>query len=221
MAQEAAIRKHLAERMPNLPHIDEISKTPLPGIYELRIGNDILYTDADGGYVFDGVITDAKSHVNLTDARIAQLSKIDFDALSLEDAVVWTQGNGGRKMVVFADPNCGYCKRLERDLLQVKDLTVYTFLIPILGGDSPQKARDIWCANEPGKVWRDWMIQGKAAERASPECDVSALDRNLAFAKRHKVDGTPALVFPDSTRVSGLLPVEGVERRLVAVRAPN
>jgi len=115
-ADEASIRKNLAERLPEFPKIDEVLKTAIPGIYELRIGTEILYTDEHGSYLIEGQLIDTKSRVNLTEQRIAKLTAIDFKTLQLKDAIVWKQGTGERKLVVFADPNCGYCKKFERDL---------------------------------------------------------------------------------------------------------
>ena len=165
-AQEAVIRKNIAERLPDFPKIDEINKTPIPGIYELRIGTDILYSDEQGNHLIEGSVIETRTRTNLTQARENKLTAIDFSALPLKDAMVWKQGTGARKIAVFADPNCGYCKRFERDLQQVKDVTVYTFLIPILGGDSPQKATDIWCAKDNTRAWRDWMLDAKAPPRS-------------------------------------------------------
>lgn len=215
-ADEAAIRKNLAERLPNFPPIDEISKTPIPGIYELRIGADLLYTDEQGQYVIQGSVIDTKSRVNLTEARIAKLTQIDFSALPLKDAILIKQGSGARKLVVFGDPNCGYCKKLERDLLALKDVSIYTFLFPILGPDSNVKARDIWCSREPAKVWRGWMVDGATPPKAMGSCDTSALDRNIALGNRNRVTGTPAVVFEDGSRSPGALPADQLESRLVA-----
>lgn len=121
-------------------------------------------------------------------------------------------------MVVFADPNCGFCKRLGHEMLQVKNVTVYTFLIPILGGDSPEKARDIWCSKDGGRNWRAWMIDGVASARSMGACDTSAIQRNLTLASHHKVNGTPAIVFEDGTRSPGALDAPAVEERLGAAR---
>ena len=102
-------------------------------------------------------------------------------------------GHRERKLVVFADPNCGYCKKFERDLQEVKNVTVYTFLYPILGADSTEKSKAIWCAKDNTKAWRDWMLKNTLAEN-SPNCDASALQRNFAFGKKHRINGTPGLV---------------------------
>jgi thiol:disulfide interchange protein DsbC len=218
-ADEAAIRKTIAERLPDFPKIDEVSKTAIPGIYELRIGTDVLYTDEEGHHVFEGQLIETKTRRNLTQARIDKLTQIDVATLPLKDAIVWKQGNGSRKLVVFADPNCGYCKRFERDLNAVKDVTVYTFLLPILGGDSPDKSRDIWCAKDNTKAWRDWMLQGIAPSRNIGQCDTAVIARNEALARKYRINGTPAIVFEDGKRVPGAMTADQVEKQLVASRA--
>ena len=215
-AQEDVIRKNLAERLPNLPKIDEVRMSPLPGIWEVRVGTDILYSDADGRYVFTGSLLDTREKVNLTQQRVDKLTAVDFSKLPLKDAVVVRQGNGQRRMAVFADPNCGYCKRLERDLVALKDVTIYNFLFPILGPDSTAKSRAIWCAKDPAKAWRDWMVSNIAPPEADPKCDVTALERNLALGRQYRVQGTPAVIFTDGTRAPGAVPAAEIEKRLAA-----
>jgi thiol:disulfide interchange protein DsbC len=211
------IRTTLARRLPNLPHIDAVARTPIPGLWELRLGSQVIYSDAQGNFVIEGEIIDTSRHANLTQDRIDALTAFDFAKLPLQDAVVWKQGNGARKLVVFADPNCGFCKRLERDLNDVPDITVFTFMIPILGGDSPQKARDIWCAKDSGKVWRSWMIEGAQPPGAPAKCDTSALSRNVALGQKHGINGTPSLVFENSERVPGILSAQDIEKKLAAL----
>ncbi|WP_043457952.1 DsbC family protein [Azohydromonas australica] len=213
-AQEAQIRKNLAERLPSLPKIDEVSRTSVPGLWEIRIGNDVMYTDDKGDHIIQGQIVDTRTRANITESRLNKLSAIDFASLPLKDAVVIKQGSGARKMAVFVDPNCGYCKRFEKDLAAVKDVTVYTFLYPILGPDSDAKSKAIWCAKDPAKTWRDWMLSGVTPPRSMGDCDTAALERNVAFGKKHRVQGTPAMVFEDGTRVPGAIPGAEVEKHL-------
>jgi thiol:disulfide interchange protein DsbC len=214
-AQEAAIRKAITERMPSFPKIDEVTKTPL-GLYELRVGNDIYYTDEQGDYLIEGHVIETKSKTNLTQARIDKLTAIDFASLPVKDALVWKQGTGARKMAVFADPNCGYCKRFERDLQKLKDVTVYTFVYPILGPDSQEKSRNIWCAKDSTKAWLGWMLENTVPSRSMGTCDTSALDRNVAMGQKHKITGTPSVLFEDGKRVPGAIGVEQLEKHLVA-----
>jgi thiol:disulfide interchange protein DsbC len=219
LADEAQIRKNLPARLPELPKIDEVTKTAIPGIYEVRMGTDIGYTDERGDHLFQGDLIDTQSKTNLTQARVDKLTAIDFAKLPLQDAIVWKQGSGARKLVIFADPNCQYCKRFEKELQSVKDVTVYTFLYPILGGDSPQKSRDIWCAKDNTLAWRNWMLAGAAPMRSMGRCDIGALERNMALGKKYKVNGTPSLVFEDGKRVPGVMPIDEVEKQFTAIRA--
>lgn len=221
LAQEAAIRKNLAERMPDFPKIDEVTKTPIPGLWEVRIGNDLLYTDEQGNHLIQGTLFDTRAKVNLTDKRLEKLTAIDFDQLPLKDAMVVKQGSGARKLAVFADPNCGYCKRFERDLLSVKDVTIYTFLYPVLGPDSNDKSRSIWCSKDAMKTWRAWMIDGVTPPKAMGACDTAAVERNSAFGRKHRINGTPAILFEDGKRVPGAMPAAEVEKRLAEAARPG
>ena len=216
-ADDAAIRKNIAERLPNFPKIDEITKTAIPGLYEIRLGTDIRYTDEQGTYLIEGDLVDLRTRTNLTEERVAKLTAIDFKSLPLKDALVWKQGTGERKLVVFADPNCGYCKKFERDLQAVKNVTVYTFLYPILGGDSPEKSKAIWCAKDNTKAWRDWMLKGTPVND-SADCDASALQRNFAYGKKHRINGTPGLVFEDGSHRAGAMDTDAIEKLLAANR---
>ena len=119
LADDALIRETLMKRLPGLPQIDEVSKTPIPGLFEVRMGTEIIYTDERGDHVIEGSITETKTRTNLTEARIDKLTAINFAALPLKDAIVWKQGTGTRKLVIFADPNCGYCKRFELSLIHI------------------------------------------------------------------------------------------------------
>lgn len=222
LADEAVIRKNIAQRLPNFPKIDEVSKTPMPGVWEVRIGSDLLYTDAEGAYLIEGgSIIDTRSRANLTQQRVDKLTAISFKDLPLKDAMVIKQGNGSRKLAVFGDPNCGYCKRLERDLQALKDVTIYTFLYPVLGPDSDAKSRAIWCSKDAMSTWRGWMLDGAAPPRTMGSCDTAAIERNVAFGRKYRINGTPALVFEDGVRVPGAMPAEQLEKRLVEARQPK
>ncbi|URI09313.1 DsbC family protein [Aquincola tertiaricarbonis] len=220
-AQEDVIRKNLMERLPQMPKIDEVSKTPIPGLYEVRMGTDVIYSDESGNHVIQGSIFDTRNKTNLTDARIQKLTAIDFASLPLKDAMVQKQGNGSRKLAVFADPNCGYCKRFERDLATVKDVTIYTFLYPILGADSDAKAKGIWCSKDAQKTWRAWMLDGATIPKQMGSCDAAAIARNVAFGQKHKLNGTPALVFQDGRRLPGAIPAAEIEKQLAEASAKS
>ena len=211
-AQEATIRKNLGERIPQLQKIDEISRTPINGLWEVRVGTEIIYTDSEGNYLLQGSMIDTKQKKNLTEERVEKLSAIDFDALPVKDAFTIVRGNGKRKLAVFEDPNCSYCKRFERDLQKVDNITIHMFLYPILGGDSPDKSRNVWCAKDKGKAWQDQMVRDQAPANAS--CDTAAIARNLEFGKKHRISGTPTLFFTDGSRVPGAISTAQVEKYL-------
>lgn len=211
-ANEAVIRKTLAERIPQLSKIDEVRATPMDGLFEVRIGTDLFYTDAKGNYLIQGELIDTKARRNLTEDRLTKLTAIKFDELPLKDAVTIVHGDGSRKLAVFEDPNCGYCKRFERDLQNVKNVTIHLFLYPILSPDSVEKSRNIWCAKNPEATWHDLMLRDKTP--ASASCDAAVLQRNLALGKQYKITGTPTLVFADGTRVPGAIGAQDVEKRL-------
>jgi len=212
-AQEAAIRKNLAERLPQLEKIDEVSKTPMDGLYEIRVnGADIYYTDAQGNFLVQGNLIDTKQRRNLTEERVEKLTAIAFDSLPVKDAFTIVRGNGKRKLAVFEDPNCGYCKRFEENLKTVDNITIHMFLYPVLGPKSHETSKNIWCAKDKVKSWQDWML--KNVEPANAKCDTQAVDRNVALGKKYKITGTPTLVFADGSRVPGAIGAEQVEQKL-------
>lgn len=214
LSAEAQLRRNLADRIPSLGKIDEINRSPMQGIWEIRIGTEIFYSDAEGNYLINGQIIDTRNKVNITEQRLDKLLAIDFDSLPVKDAFTIVRGNGKRKLAVFEDPNCGYCKRFERDLQKVDNVTIHMFLYPILGPDSTEKSRNIWCARDKGRAWLDWMVRDQAAPKADGSCDMAALNRNLEFGKKHKITGTPTLVFADGSRVPGAIGAADVEKML-------
>ncbi len=215
-AQEATIRKNLTERLPNIPKIDEVSKTPMNGLYEVRMGGDIMYSDAEGNFLIQGNLIDVRQKRNLTEERVDKLSAVPFEQLPLKNAFNQVRGNGKRKLVVFADPNCGYCKRFEKDLQKLDNVTISHVLYPILGEDSKTKSKNIWCAKDKAKAWNDWMINGVTP--ASANCDTAAIEANVEFGKKSRITGTPTLFFADGTRVVGAVPLAQIESQLANVK---
>lgn len=204
------VRQAFEARFPGLG-VTEVSRTPFPGLFEVRIGTDMLYVDADVNYVLQGALIDAKTRSDLTAERIANLSRVDFDTLPLKDAIEQVKGNGSRRIAVFEDPNCAYCKMLHETLKDIDNVTVYTFLYPILSPDSHVRSRDIWCAPDRAQAWRDWMLDGK--QPATAECE-TPIEGNLALGRALMVTGTPAIFFADGSRVNGALPADALEKKL-------
>ncbi|WP_255034016.1 DsbC family protein [Rhodoferax sp. TH121] len=220
-AQEATIRSNLGKRIQLFKNIDEVRKTSIPGIYEIRVnGAEIYYSDAKGDHIFQGnlILTNDKELRNLTEERINKLTAVKFDKLPFKDAFTIVRGNGQRKLAVFEDPNCGYCKRFERDLQKVDNVTIYMFLYPILGPDSTEKSKAIWCSKDKVTAWQDWMLRDQAAPAAAAMCDVSPLARNVEFGKTYRINGTPTLIFQDGNRVPGAIDAQQIEKHLAAAK---
>lgn len=215
--QEANIHKLIQERIGNESKVDTVSKTPYSGMFEVRIGNDIFYTDAQAKYLFVGRVLDAKTMQDFTRERIEQISKVKFSELPLEAALKTVKGNGKRVVAIFEDPNCGYCKRFRKTLQEVDNITVYTFLYNILSDDSSVKSRNVWCSKDRNKAWDDWMLSGKPAPEA-PEGCTTPNERVYELGRKMKVTGTPTIIFADGTRIAGAMDAKAFEARLAAVK---
>ena len=215
VAQEDLIRKNLPARLPQFKQIDEVRKSEIPGVYEVRVdGTEIFYTDAKADFLIEGSLIDTRNKRNLTEDRVEKLTAIKFDSLPLKDAFTVVRGNGERKMAVFEDPNCGYCKRFERDLQKVDNVTIYMFLYPILGADSVEKSKAIWCAKERTTAWLDWMLRDQPVTSVAGGCDATALSRNVELGRKYKINGTPTLLFTNGSRVPGAVDAKKVEQML-------
>ncbi|KAF1028585.1 MAG: putative thiol:disulfide interchange protein DsbC [Burkholderia plantarii] len=197
--------------------VKSIAKSPIPGLYEVNLGAQIIYSDASGDYVLLGDLVDTKSHRNLTEARMSEINKVDFASLPLANAIKVVKGNGARKIAVFSDPNCPYCKRFESTLQSMNNVTVYTFLYPVLTPDSTVKSKSIWCAADRAKAWEGWMVDHRAPSGPG-NCDTSALDKNLALGRGLNVTGTPTIILADGTRLPGAVSADQLNSALASVK---
>ncbi len=207
----AAIKDTLQENFAQLiGQVDQVNKSPIPGLYEVVTDSHIFYTDKEARYLIDGQMFDLKGRKNITEARARSLFAVDFDKLPLELAVKRVKGNGSRKMAYFSDPNCGYCKKLEHELLNVTDVTLYLFLYPIFEG-SAEIVQGIWCSKDKVKAWDDLMQKG--VQPATGKCDVPS-KQVLALGKKLRVNGTPALIFPNGLLNPGFMPANALNKAL-------
>jgi thiol:disulfide interchange protein DsbC len=181
--------------------VEHIQKTPYFGLYEMKVGSRMLYTDENVTYLFAGSVFDGKTREDLTEARMEELSGIKWKDLPLADAIRTVRGNGSRQVAVFADPNCGYCKRFEQQLQAMSDVTIYTFLYPILSPDSTDKSKAIWCSKDRSKAYFDLMLNGVAPQGG--KCDTAAVERNVALGRKLGVDGTPTTFTASGQRIVG------------------
>ncbi len=197
--------------------VDSINRMPVAGLLEVRVGEDVFYTDPAGNFIVVGNVIDLRTRENLTRARVEAIKQASLPAfkwadLPLDTAVKLVKGNGKRKVAIFEDPNCGYCKRLEKSILDIGDVTIYVFLYPVLGPDSLMKSKQIWCSADRAKAWNDWM-QNATALTGDGAC-ATPLDKTLALGKKLRVDGTPTLYFPNNKRVEGAIDAATLERAL-------
>jgi len=162
-------------------------------------------------------LIDTEKKSNLTEERMSKLTAIKFDQLPLNLALKKVKGKGTRKLAYFGDPNCGYCKKFEQDLTKIDDVTIYVFLYPVLGPDSTEKARSIWCSKDRIKAWDNQLVNG-VAPTAPTTCDTSSIDKTVAFGKQKNITGTPTMFFVDGQRIPGAIPVEQIEQRLAAAK---
>ncbi|MBI4807642.1 MAG: DsbC family protein [Nitrosomonadales bacterium] len=190
--------------------VDQVNKSPIPGLYEVVTGDHIFYTDKSAQYLIDGDMFDLKARRNITKARSQQLFAIDFNQLPLDLAVKKVKGNGSRKMAYFTDPNCSYCKKLEHELQNVTDVTLYLFLYPIFDG-SAEKVQGIWCSADKIKAWDDLMLNG--VQPAAGKCDVPTT-KVMELGRKLKVNGTPALIFANGIINPGYMPAANLDQAL-------
>ena len=214
--QEQQLKTEIQKKLGANAKVKSVSPAPVSGLYEVLVGNDIFYTDTSGKYLIQGEIIELASGKNITEQRQADLNRIKWSELTPANAIKNVRGNGSRQLAVFSDPNCGYCKRLEKSLQQLDNVTIYTYLIPILSADSTQKAKQIWCSSDPYKTYIDWMVNG-IAPSGKGECS-TPLDKNMAFAKTYGITGTPTLFFTDGSRFPGAVQITDIEKKFSSLK---
>jgi len=198
--------------------IDAVRKVPYGNLYEINAQGEVFYTDDKTSFLFLGSIVDTKTKENVTEVRTKQINAVKFDALPLDSAIKITRGNGARKVAIFEDPNCGYCRKFETDLLAISDITVYVFLYPILSPDSVEKSKAIWCSPDKGQAWLDLMVKGTKPAPADAKCNTAAVDKALAFGRGKRVQGTPTIFFEDGDRVGGAMTREAFDKKLASIK---
>ncbi|MDD2663414.1 MAG: DsbC family protein [Dechloromonas sp.] len=211
VADEAEIRKAVESRLG--AKVESVTKSGYLGLYEVFADGNIVYTDDKATAFVFGPLVDGKSMKNVTEERMRKLTAIKFGELPFDRAIKQVRGDGRRVIATFEDPNCGYCKRLAKDLQKLDNVTVYTFLYPILSEDSVRKSKQIWCSADRARAWNDWMVDGKAPS-GREDCDTAAITRNQEYGRRLNISGTPTIFFADGERVPGAMPLAKIEQRL-------
>jgi thiol:disulfide interchange protein DsbC len=216
LANELEIKKGMELRLGT--KVESVTKANYLGLYEVYADGKVFYTDEKmTAVIANGQLIDTKTMKNVTEERLRKLTAIKFSDLPLDRAIKQVRGDGKRVLATFEDPNCGYCKRLAKDLLKLDNVTVYTFLYPILGEDSLRKSKQIWCAADRAKAWTEWMVEGKAPA-GKESCDTTAVSKSFEFGRSHSIDGTPTLIFADGERIPGAVPLAQIENKLNSIK---
>jgi thiol:disulfide interchange protein DsbC len=210
-ADEASVKKAVEAKLGT--KVSSIVKSPYLGLYEIYADGQIIYTDDNVSAFLAGTLIDAATMKNVTAERMQKLAAINFADLPLELAVKQVRGDGRRVLASFEDPNCGYCKKLAKDAAKLDNVTIYTFLYPILSPDSLEKSKQVWCASDKAKAWNDWMQDGKPLP-SKKNCDTSAVVKTVELGHKLAITGTPTLFFADGERVPGAVPIAQIEKKL-------
>ena len=210
VADEASVKKAIEAKLG--AKVSSVSKSQYLGLYEVYADGQILYTDEKLTAIIAGTLIDGKTMKNVTAERMQKLTAIKFSDLPLELAIKQVRGDGRRVMATFEDPNCGYCKKLAKDVAKLDNITLYTFLYPILSPDSLDKSNQIWCSADKARAWNDWMQDGKLAGKG--DCDTSAVRKTVELGRKLAISGTPTLFFADGERVPGAVPLAQIEKKL-------
>ena len=211
-ADEADVRKAIEAKLGT--KVLSVTKSPYLGLYEVFANGQIIYTDEKLSVIVVGALIDGQTMQDHTAERMQKLMAIKFSDLPLEYAIKQVRGDGKRVFASFEDPNCGYCKKLAKDIAKLNNVTIYTFLLPILSPDSLEKSNQIWCAADKDKAWNDYMRENKAPAPAKSGCDTTAIQKTMELGRRLNITGTPTIFFANGERVPGAVPAAMIEQKL-------
>jgi len=225
LADEAQIRRAVEAKLSGVK-VEGVQPTPVPGIFEVRFqsedGLQIVYSDAQGGFLFTGNLIDAKSGRDLTEERLQKLTAIEFSSLPLELAIKIQRGNGKRVLAMFTDPYCPYCRKLEQALMQVDDITVYVFMFPVIRPDAADHSRAVWCSKDRARAWLDLAASDKPKVPAASASGANPVDKVLELGRSLRVRSTPTLYFANGERTEGGIPIGQLRAKLdEAARLPK
>ena len=215
----AHVKAELEKRLPEVA-ITRVGPSPVAGLFEVVTADGLYYADAEGAHLIMGQVLDTANKRNLSAERWNELNAIDFSKLPLELAIKRVHGDGRRVLALFADPDCPFCRNLEKDLESVPDVTIYTFLFPLeqVHPGSRLKAQQLWCAKDRATAWSDWMLH-ENMERVTPCPD--NVEATYKLGNQLKVDSTPTLFFSNGRRVAGAIPAEQLLRYLNEAESPK
>lgn len=221
-ADIATLKANLKKNYP-ATKVTSVDTTPIKGVYEVVLGKNLAYTDESGEFFLFGDIIRMKDQSNLTSPKRDELKKIDFKALPFKDAIVYKRGNGSRKLAVFSDPQCPFCKRLEPELMKLDNVTIYVFTNPLvsLHPDARNISKKIWCSKDKQKAWREYLVS--SIEPTSDGMCENPVDANVQLSRELGFDGTPMTILEDGTVVAGAVSAGELDYKLdkVAIAKAN
>lgn len=211
-ADEARLRQSLSAKFPKMT-VESVTRLPFNGLFEVVMDGEVVYTDTKAEYMMGGTLYDIRTMParNLTQDTTQKLVSKSLTT-SHDSAIKTVRGNGKRVLYTFEDPNCGYCRELYKEFGKMTDVTVYTFLLPILSPDSTDKARAIWCSKDRAKAWDQVMTKTALTEQPKP-CN-APLEKNSAMAQRLNIRGTPAIYLASGQQLGGYVPAAQIEQAL-------
>ena len=212
-ASEAAVRQAFLARFPGA-NMESVTRMPMGGLYEIVFDGQIVYTDEKVSYIMSGNLFDLRGSTerNLTRERMGQIAAQALSK-SHDAAIKRVKGSGKRVIYTFEDPNCGYCKELQKEFTKMSDVTIYTFLLPILSADSAEKSKAIWCARDRAKAWEEAMLRNSVPAGSRKDCE-TPFDRNMQLAQRFGIRGTPAVYLANGQQIGGYIPADKLEQAL-------
>lgn len=215
-ADEAAVRRMVEDKLRGGGTIAGIAKAPWGELYEVAVhgpdGPQIFYVDSAATVILAGPAIDAKSGRNLTEERQRKLGVVKWDSLPFKWAIITKQGDGRRKIAVFSDPNCPYCKTFEEHLAEIENLTVYIFPYAVISPKSGQQAKSVWCSKDRAKAWNDLMFR-RIEPQAAPDCD-TPIEELVQLGRRLGANATPTWFLQNGERYSGALPLRDLRRMI-------
>jgi len=213
-SNEKELQEKINQSYPDLV-IKSIQKTSFNDLYEVLISDQIIYTNEEFTFlIVEGRVVDPKTKIDITSDRLEELTRINFSELPFNKAIKVVKGNGKRKIAIFSDVDCPFCKKLEKESLsELNNITIYTFLFPLeIHPKAELRSKKIWCAEDKEKAWNDYMLKNIMADNKgdckTPIEDILVLGRDLG------IRSTPTIIFSSGKKVPGAIPLKEIEKHI-------